>query len=410
MDPTQNKMPAAPSSARWLISCLVVLHAASACGRVRAGDTGSETHWLVSCDSDLECGEGSCECGVCSQACVTMADCGALGIAGVECLPTAGACDSGGASGGLAVAGGGLVCLLPCAQDVDCAELGTEASCENQRCELPPGNSVVGGSSSASLEIPTLCDGSEEIRVVNLDAGGFVDSSFVFVASYGFTFFAIDGQCRFWQGRGPDGSVYSGSLSNQEAQAFARAIGFGHLSDYSLFRDYECDDGGGQLLWTPEGHISCGCDCGNNPDAPASWRAAFNATSEARVNLLVSGQIIRGPAQLALVPMNDPLLKSGAPAWPLERAPTAREIVPGPVVGGDLPQLQESVGALITDPAELFNLRGLRADYSGPVAHSASTPVLWTNPDTQVVEGFYMLLRDEVPASVKAALETARAP
>lgn len=37
--------------------------------------TGTETNWLKSCDADVECGELSCLCGVCTQTCSDNADC-----------------------------------------------------------------------------------------------------------------------------------------------------------------------------------------------------------------------------------------------------------------------------------------------------------------------------------------------
>jgi hypothetical protein len=300
--------------------------------------------------------------------------------------------------------------LLPCAQDADCLELGTEATCRQQRCETLPGNTVVGGGSgNESLEIPTLCDGSEDFRVVYARGGGFVHNYYAFFESYGHGFFAIDGQCRFWQGRALDGWVYAGSLSDQEAQAFARALGFGHLSDHGSFQDPGCLDGGRQVLWTQEARLSCLCDCGAGPGVPAGWSAAFGAASTALQTLFASGQLVSGPAQLALLPIEGPPPVE-IRGWPLERAPEAREIITTEPRLSGLPPLDESSGALITDPAELSDLRGLRADYSARVGNAVSTPFVWTNPDTLVEERFYMLLRDEVPANVKAALDTARAP
>jgi hypothetical protein len=41
------------------------------------------------------------------------------------------------------------------------------------------------------------------------------------------------------------------------------------------------------------------------------------------------------------------------------------------------------------------------------VRGSVSTPLLWTEPETQAVVGFDMLLRDEPPPQVRAALRTA---
>jgi hypothetical protein len=303
-------------------------------------------------------------------------------------------------------------------------ELGADATCQNQRCEISRGNDVsggsrgsgnqggsggaslseggaggqipnVGGSANGGLEVPTLCDGSEEIRVAYFSGGGFVGIEYAWTASYGLGFFAIDGQCRFWQSK-DKGWVYSGTLSNQEAQEFARALGFGHLSEYSLLPEDQCPDGGVRALWTPEARIRCVCIC------DGGLRAAFDVAFEAHENLFASGQIVSGPAQLALRPM-DGLPPAAVRGWPLQRAPQ-----PGEIIAIGL-SLDERSGALITDAAELSDLRALRADYSDRFPDARSVPVLWTNPDSQVAEGFDMLLRDEVPATVKGALEAARA-
>jgi hypothetical protein len=45
------------------------LFLASACGRI-GGEGDSETHWMLRCQSDEECGaDGSCLCGVCTVPC-----------------------------------------------------------------------------------------------------------------------------------------------------------------------------------------------------------------------------------------------------------------------------------------------------------------------------------------------------
>jgi hypothetical protein len=60
----------------------------------RSTDTGTETHWLLSCDKDSECGGGtSCLCGVCTVTCVTNDGCPAA--APVCATPSADRCSSG---------------------------------------------------------------------------------------------------------------------------------------------------------------------------------------------------------------------------------------------------------------------------------------------------------------------------
>ena len=46
------------------------------CGRISAGgETGSETHWLASCQSTADCRVGQCLCGICTEPCGVALDC-----------------------------------------------------------------------------------------------------------------------------------------------------------------------------------------------------------------------------------------------------------------------------------------------------------------------------------------------
>lgn len=46
------------------------------CGRISAGgETGSETHWLASCESTADCRVGQCLCGICTEPCGVALDC-----------------------------------------------------------------------------------------------------------------------------------------------------------------------------------------------------------------------------------------------------------------------------------------------------------------------------------------------
>jgi hypothetical protein len=114
--PMMNRSPVKPSRARLpallIAACLGALHAASGCGRADSPRLDSETHWLTSCGSDQDCVAGRCECGVCTETCVTSADCAGLGVAGVECAPLSGACAP--AASGTGVSSEGGACLLSC--------------------------------------------------------------------------------------------------------------------------------------------------------------------------------------------------------------------------------------------------------------------------------------------------------
>jgi hypothetical protein len=405
MEPDQNKLFTARARILLAFIALLVPEAVGACGQARSRHTDSETHWLLRCDSDLDCGERSCECGVCSKSCVASTECASLGISNVECVPSA-SCESGADASSSST---GAVCLLPCDVDADCSELGAGATCRSQRCEvsesvLGAGEAIPPASMLANTAVETLCDGSQEVRVayvisrVDLDGAG-RGTYHYFAQSYGDAFFAIDGQCRFWQGRFAGGQVHSGTLSADAAQALAVEIGLGHVSERVAY-DGRCVDGSQSVLWTQEGSIRCNCNCGEYPEV----RAANRALSE----LFVSGQPLNGPAQLGLAIFGADVSLE-AQLWPLERAPRANERVEVWSSTGSI-SLNERSGVLMTDATELILLRFARNFYQGSTPGSDYTPMVWTNPETGNLEGFDMMLRDEVPAHVRDALDAVRAP
>jgi hypothetical protein len=66
----------------------LALHACGKADETRAtgGNPGSETHWLMLCDSTDECGDGVCACGVCTLLCESSADCAPIDTAEVSCV------------------------------------------------------------------------------------------------------------------------------------------------------------------------------------------------------------------------------------------------------------------------------------------------------------------------------------
>jgi hypothetical protein len=397
MSSNDTAYPKSLLRALLLTTSLVGFQAASGCGLVASDGTGSETHWLMRCDSDADCGVGLCGCGVCTKSCSEDRECSELGVTGVRCAqPDACSDDL-----LLREAPGGW-CSLLCEADPDCAALGSRATCARGRCDLPQASAI---GSAGDGEIATLCDGSDDVRFVSISGGGFVDEFYSFAETYGAEFYAIDGRCNYWHGYN-DGFVYSGTLSESQAQSFAQSLGFGRLSRIQYIDDYDCDDGGFRTLWSTEGHVTCTCDCGGSPGSPAEFRAAFAADTMARSELLQGGAPVDGAAQLLLIESEGPPEPNIPGMWPLGRTPSTQEILPPPALpGGGYSPIDEDSGALITDAAELTALRSAREEYKGRVGYARYTPLVYFPPGPTYY--YMMLLRDEVPPNVKTALQRA---
>lgn len=110
--------------AGW-IGCVFVLGALWGCNKTPVepsrpviGETGSETHWLESCDADAECGEdNACICGICTapcdeNSCVAVAGGGAVCV-GVDEAAAEALC------GALPAEANGI-CAWGCEDDTEC--------------------------------------------------------------------------------------------------------------------------------------------------------------------------------------------------------------------------------------------------------------------------------------------------
>jgi len=381
------------------------LQGASGCGRAHSSRVDSETHWLTSCDSYLDCGAGSCECGVCTAPCASDADCSVLGFTAVECVPQPGVC--GGSVGSTGAASS--ACLLPCVDDADCSALGSGAVCDSQRCELPASIPADPVGATGSTSAAVLCDGSEDVRFLWVGAASDGISGYpTFAQVRRDGFLAIDGQCHFWSASGATRPVSSGTLSPEQAAAFATAIAYERFADYTPYDDVgdpDCAGYGTTQIWAPASRAQCRCNCSEDP-AAVGWLRVLEAMSDLAVQeLFANGQTLTGPLRLALVAFpgimpGDLFTRFYDPVpWPLSRAPAANETY------SELDFIDESSGVEITDPGELSALRAARDIYIERDPGPDFTPVLWTDPATQQLTGFHMLLRDELPAHVQAALE-----
>jgi hypothetical protein len=377
------------------------LQGASGCGRVDSPRADSETHWLTSCETDRDCGAGSCECGVCTAPCASAADCSALGFTGVECAPSSGGCGASGEPTAGTSAGASAVCLLPCVDDADCGALGSGAVCESQRCEQPAASLAEPVGAAGSTNATPLCDGSDDLRFLLVRPGsdGIAGYPF-FTQERGSGFVAVDGQCRFWTSAAATEPVMQGTLSADGAAAFAAAIGYARFAEYTTVDEQDTCAGGVTRIWSPASRAQCTCRC---PELEG-WASVIDAMFDPVVQeLLAGGQPATGPLRLALIGYPSNMDPNAPVAWPLSRAPAMNEVYYA--MEYDPLLIDASSGAEITEPSEQVALRATRDDFATRSSGHPYTPLLWTDPDTQQPIWFHMVLRDEVPAHVQAELE-----
>lgn len=280
------------------------------------------------------------------------------------------------------------------------------SACGNASSPPPASELAEPVGASGSTGAAALCDGSDDVRFLWVLGGSDGISGYPsFARVRGGGFLAIDGQCRFWTARGPTERVTSGTLSVEAAAAFVAAVGYQRFAEYAPLND-EQPPAGGEIcimgttrIWSPESRAHCRCACTDEPTLDG-WRRVLDATVDPAVQgLFASGQAVATPLRLALISV--PRLADEPTPWPLPRAPAPGEIYD--YLQLDTLPLEESSGVEITDPGELLALRAARDGYTGG-SPPDYTPVVWTDPGTQQPVWFHMVLRDELPAHVQAAL------
>ena len=99
----------------WIVSSTLI---ACAVSEPKPSGHGGETNWLIVCEGNADCDQGSCLCGVCTTTCESSDDC-AAGFEGscvaTESAPANALCRS-------AVEIPSSLCLPSCANDMTCGE------------------------------------------------------------------------------------------------------------------------------------------------------------------------------------------------------------------------------------------------------------------------------------------------
>jgi len=123
--------------------------------------TGSESHFLRSCDDDSECGDLSCVCGVCSTPCDDVAECTELDPI-AECVPSATR-----PSDSACATPPDAICDVTCESDADCDSLATASLCTQGFCRENSGvTSGSGGAGGAPPATEIDADGRIELAEI----------------------------------------------------------------------------------------------------------------------------------------------------------------------------------------------------------------------------------------------------
>jgi hypothetical protein len=346
---------------------LSALLAGVGCGHARSDQSGSETHWLQSCQAD--------------------SDCAALGVA----------CQSGFcATGEGAASNSPNGSVLPTGSNPATDGAAQSDSNEGPTAGLEP-------SPSDAQLAAELCDGSERARVFYNNSTGFAETDvYWFGPNYGPSYFVVDGQCRFWGGTSDSGQVFTRVLDEGTAARLARAVHFGHQTTWNESENYVCEASEIISLWTPQGYVACKCDCLER-ESPAGWSETFRMLTmdplRGEVGLFRDAQPSTGPARLLVyqsgVQSRDP---ADLQPWPLARPPAQSEITRFANFGG----WGGNWGVLITDPDELRLLREARGRRDLNAGWEL-TALAWSDNGAPV--DLYMRLLDEIPAALAADIQ-----
>jgi hypothetical protein len=349
-------------------SALSTLLVGLGCGHARSDSSGSETHWLQSCQTDGDCAAlgVACQGGFCATDEKVASD-----------LPSGS--------------------LLPTASSAPEGDDALSDRSEDQTAGSEP-------TPSDARLAAELCDGSERARVIYNNTTGFAETdAYWFGPAYGPSYFVVDGQCRFWGGPSGSGLVFARVLDEGTAARLARAVHFGHQAVWSESDNYACETSEMITLWTPQGHVVCKCNCLER-ESPAGWSETFTIlnTDPVRgdIGLFHDAQPVTGPARLLVYRSGVQSLDlSDLQPWPLARPPAQAELTRLANFGS----WGGNWGVLLTDPDELRLLREARSRRDTQGGDWTLTPLAWTEGGAPV--DLYMRLLDEIPAPLAADIE-----
>jgi hypothetical protein len=229
------------------------------------------------------------------------------------------------------------------------------------------------------------------VRLAVHQGGGFVTPEAVFLEPYG-SFLFVSGSCEYYAGPGRDGSLRSGQLTAQEAEALSQELGWSSLQAWSRYRDTEsCPDAGFTTVQAPGAPVQCTCGCG--PTAPPELDGVISRSAaqiqffreKAPTEATPSVRVVALPADSFGIP------KQTLFPWPLEWNITRILLSEG--------ALAASSGLEITAPDELAIFQDLVLRNT-----DAALPTRVSVADESGT-AYVLLVRDELPDELRRSAE-----
>lgn len=291
---------------------VALVAALPACGsQVSGGNTGSETHWLQSCDSDADCGVYSCLCGVCSRSCDDNDECD--GASGIESR-----CES---TSQLSCSGETPVRI--CVNDANSSQESPDAAPPNTVTpDAAPSATATSDSVMTEPVTPSngsqICDGSDDIRwVFYTEPPGLLGGTeSFFLTYYGYQSLAIDGNCNFWGST--FGKMVSGKLTNSQVLEAYQSAQYGRLDRFGE-APLPQPDAPISIIWDPSGTIH-GNTGSQSPGSDPEYFEALVQAQQLTDEVIALGEPSRGPLRAIFLPLREGA--SDVASWPLELDPT----------------------------------------------------------------------------------------
>ena len=215
---------------------------------------------------------------------------------------------------------------------------------------------------SAAESAEPMCDGSDALRFIQVtEGGGQSITPYYFTEPHGYSFFAVDGKCRYYVEDDYMRGIFTGTLTPDDAAQLSADMHWSELDGWvDLESEGSCFDASTATLIKPNAAVGCYCAC---KAAPMGLTEAMRNVTKWQEKMLEEGTPLDGPVG-ALIDTTSRGGPSAQPIyeWPLERSiDSIPDLLLEPL--GD-PRLVAGSDqwARFDDPEEFKKLRELRAE------------------------------------------------